>query len=506
MRQRKWIIIFSFLFIFTVWFPGVSHAAENFKATLIQPAVYKAKAGDKLTYRFEVDLPDNYWKNYRSMTATILLDAKLKPLNQQIVNKNLTSNDYAISKSEIDGKSLINVSVYDLSKLNGMSRFEMIIDTEVKEGQSNVSKLENSYVMSYRHLNGKESSYQENLLNQHTEPELKLEINEVTDRDHMMIGTTTPDADINVYRNTTLISKGRSDGGGNFKLMFNPQPEGVTLRVEVRKNNQVGQELVKVAKGVFSLDGMEELEDYINEASRTDRTQLREVDALRLDAAIYNAKYQLAKDDLTQEEVHGALKTLKEAYAAARPAFMSGYPDKTFKPTNPMTRAEVSTIFARVIAKGSPVVGYTSFKDIDDDKWYASSIGYIENTGLINGYEDGTFRPDKSITRAEFASIVSKYLKLQGTSGAAHFSDVKPTHWAKESIDLVSANGIMQGRQNNTFAPDDKISRQEVAAAMNKALRRVPNDDFVKKYSHNPFSDVKESTWSYGQIMEATRN
>lgn len=165
MRRRKWIIAFTFLFLCMTWLPAVSYASQNFKATLIQPAVYKAKAGDKLSYRFKVELPDNYWSKYRSMTATIMLDSKLKPVNQELSGISIAQNDYSISETTMpDGKSLINLSLYNLSKLNRVGRFEMIIHTEIKQGQSDVSRLENSYVMSYRTLDGKDSSYQENVL------------------------------------------------------------------------------------------------------------------------------------------------------------------------------------------------------------------------------------------------------------------------------------------------------------------------------------------------------
>lgn len=143
---------------------------------------------------------------------------------------------------------------------------------------------------------------------------------------------------------------------------------------------------------------------------------------------------------------------------------ISGYSDNTFKPNNNITREEVSAILARYM-KGSG--GTKTMKDIVG-RWSELSISYLMDNGIINGYPDGTFKPTKNITRAEFAAIIDKYLdkigKNQGSSGV-FVSDIKG-NWAEQSIRNVIGSGYMSGYQDSSFKPDRSITRGEVATVV----------------------------------------
>ncbi|MDO5037830.1 MAG: S-layer homology domain-containing protein [Tissierellia bacterium] len=245
------------------------------------------------------------------------------------------------------------------------------------------------------------------------------------------------------------------------------------------------------------------LQDYVNAAFSLDRRRLSQEEAYRIDAALYLGRFYLVKSDLSQGEIQRAIQELSQAMDAVRPAYLKGYPDGTFRPKHSMTRAEVASMFARVMNGGEVPSGSSSFRDVPRGSWYDGAVAYMEESQLVRGYEDGTYRPNKTISRAEFASIVVKFSKLSSQAGAKTFKDVPQGHWAAGNIAKVTAAGLMEGRSEGVFAPNDQITRQEVATVMNKILYRQPNEAFLRKYAENPFTDLSEEAWSYTNILEA---
>ena len=145
-------------------------------------------------------------------------------------------------------------------------------------------------------------------------------------------------------------------------------------------------------------------------------------------------------------------------------AFLKGYPGGGFAPGKNMSRAEVTTMFARLLTeqmeanKSYPA----SFSDVTSAHWAANYIGYMEQFGIVRGYSDGTFRPNAPITRAEFAAICCRFEKL--TSGTVTFSDVPASHWAAKSVTYAATRGWVTGYADGTFKPGNNITRAEVAA------------------------------------------
>ena len=188
-------------------------------------------------------------------------------------------------------------------------------------------------------------------------------------------------------------------------------------------------------------------------------------------------------------------------------AYMFGYPDWTFRPERNMTRAEATAMFARLL-KNYPktYVKYNlPYRDVFEDDWYYLAVGFMTEKNIITGYEDGTFRPNSPITRAEFATMASKFDSL-AKGGGKSFVDVDESHWAFMYINSAFKRGWVTGYEDGTFKPDRNISRAEVVTITNKMLDRYCDKEFVINHRDLliKFTDLDESYWAYFNIMEAT--
>ena len=189
-------------------------------------------------------------------------------------------------------------------------------------------------------------------------------------------------------------------------------------------------------------------------------------------------------------------------------AYMIGYDNGTVGPMNQITRAEVATIFFRLMDDSfrsqywSTVSG---FSDVTAGKWFNNAVSTATNAGKLTGYPDGTFRPNQSITRAEFAAIAVRFLsdEVQGVSGG-NFSDTAG-HWAADAIGRAAAAGWIAGYPDGTFRPNAPITRAEAATIINNMLGRAPDkehllDDMIV------WPDNPETAWYYEAIQEATNS
>lgn len=186
-------------------------------------------------------------------------------------------------------------------------------------------------------------------------------------------------------------------------------------------------------------------------------------------------------------------------------AFLVGYADGTFGPECNMTRAEVTTMFARLLTEQieADKTYSSTFNDVAKDCWAANYIGYMQQFGIVTGYEDGSFRPDAPVTRAEFAAIASRFEKL--TQGSASFTDVPDTHWAVKYINFAATRGWVTGYEDGTFKPEHSITRAEVAAVTCRLLERSADQTYIRSHigELRTFADVTESHWAYWYAMEA---
>ncbi len=186
-------------------------------------------------------------------------------------------------------------------------------------------------------------------------------------------------------------------------------------------------------------------------------------------------------------------------------AFLSGYLDGSFGPERNMTRAEVTTMFARLLTEqiDSNKTYANTFTDVPSSHWASDYIGYMQQFGIITGYTDGTFRPDAPVTRAEFAAIASRFEKL--TEGTKSFSDVPDGYWAAKYINFAATCGWVTGYSDGTFKPEDCITRAEATVIACRLLNRTADQSYVRSHLDDlrTFSDVPESHWAYWYVMEA---
>lgn len=179
--------------------------------------------------------------------------------------------------------------------------------------------------------------------------------------------------------------------------------------------------------------------------------------------------------------------------------YMQGYPDGTFRPDHAITRAEMAAILARVGAVQSPTTQGVNFTDTKEFGWASADILKVTSDGLLQGYPDGSFRPDQSITRAEMAAIVARWMKLTGDTTSS-FPDVKG-HWSAAFIALVQEAGFVKGRPDGSFGPDELLSRAEAVTVINRVLNR---ETAISSIQSTIWSDVPENHWAYHEIHKAT--
>ena len=187
--------------------------------------------------------------------------------------------------------------------------------------------------------------------------------------------------------------------------------------------------------------------------------------------------------------------------------YLIGYPDGTFAPNRGMTRAEVATMFTRLL-KDRPVKGESykaGLSDVHAGDWYADTVGYAVQKGIVSGYPDGTFKPNQAITRAEFASIASRFANLTESKDLS-FSDLDASYWGYKAIRLAASNGWISGYPDNTFRPEQAITRAEVTSITNRMLNRSADLDWINAHSAKVihFSDVSAGDWFFEPVMEAT--
>lgn len=183
----------------------------------------------------------------------------------------------------------------------------------------------------------------------------------------------------------------------------------------------------------------------------------------------------------------------KEETVAPSKGYVAGYPDHTFRPEKSMTRAEAASMLARLRNLSTANQSKPAFTDADG--WYNASINAVVEAGYMKGYPNGTFKPDQAITRAEFAQLLSYFLSDE--SVANPFADTA-NNWAKNAIDKAFAQNIVKGYGNHTFRPEAQITRAESIAMINRTFK-LSNKSKVA----NPFVDLKEKHWAYNDILTA---
>lgn len=188
-------------------------------------------------------------------------------------------------------------------------------------------------------------------------------------------------------------------------------------------------------------------------------------------------------------------------------AYVVGYPDGTVRPQGNITRAEVATIFFRMLTDQSRSGIWSQsngYRDVAQDQWFNNAVSTLSNGKILTGYEDGTFRPDRSITRAEFATMAVRFFSSK-YEGKDLFPDIDK-HWAQQYINAAANQGIINGYEDGTFRPDQSITRAEAMTIVNRVLERHPDKEHLLSNMIRWPDNSDATKWYYADVQEATNS
>lgn len=185
-------------------------------------------------------------------------------------------------------------------------------------------------------------------------------------------------------------------------------------------------------------------------------------------------------------------------------AHLHGYSNGEFGPNNNMTRAEAAQMYYNLLREKNVTVT-VQFTDVPDDAWYATAVNTLASLDILKGVGEDEYDPTRAISRAEFAAIATRFAKAN-LEGSTSFDDVSDTDWYYNAVLTAVNYGWINGYEDNTFRPYNTVTRAEVTAIVNRMLARSADKDFVADHIHNmkTFNDVDSSFWAYHYIMEAT--
>ena len=189
-------------------------------------------------------------------------------------------------------------------------------------------------------------------------------------------------------------------------------------------------------------------------------------------------------------------------------AYVIGYPDGQVKPGGSITRAEVATIFFRLLKqeiRDGNLTRVNGFTDVQDGSWFQQPVSTMSALGILKGRTEERFAPNAPITRAEFAAICARFDTGENAGGAT-FPDLVG-HWAKEEVERAVSLGWIMGYEDNTFRPDKAITRAEAVTMINRVLQRNPQSPEVLLKDMVTWPDNQDpSQWYYLAIQEATNS
>ncbi|MCT6923027.1 S-layer homology domain-containing protein [Metasolibacillus sp.] len=195
------------------------------------------------------------------------------------------------------------------------------------------------------------------------------------------------------------------------------------------------------------------------------------------------------------------VETKEEQNMYHHEAYIKGFPDGTFGPDKNVTRVQVATMIARILGYTGETVDTAPFKDIPSDHYAAGAIAFVKERGIMNG-DNGYFRVGENMTRAQMAAVVAKFKQLPIAENVAlTFNDTKG-HWAQWIIEANRTAGIINGREDGSFAPNEPLTRAQAVAMLNRMFERGP----LQGITMPSFPDVKATHWAFGEIEEAARS
>ena len=276
-----------------------------------------------------------------------------------------------------------------------------------------------------------------------------------------------------------------------------------TLTFDTMGGSKIAPETVRhgltVAKPKDPVNG-----GYIFDGWYTDKTFRHRYDfstPLTEDITIYAKWFLIVLPGVTVKKNTPKLNT------ADHFAYVQGYPDGTVKPAGNITRAETAAILFRLMDDASRKTYYSTksgFRDVASGSWYNTYVATLNNAGVITDSSNGCFRPNEAITRAELAAMLAKFSE---TTGAAnYFNDVSAKYWAANAIAICAKLGWITGYPDGTFRPDKNVTRAELMAMINRATGRAPKSADAFLPGMKTWSDNTADKWYYLDVQEATNS
>lgn len=188
-------------------------------------------------------------------------------------------------------------------------------------------------------------------------------------------------------------------------------------------------------------------------------------------------------------------------------AYLLGYEDGTVRPNGSISRAEVATVLFRLLkddVRAQNLTKDNAYSDVSGTAWYAAAVSTLSKMGVISGYPDGTFRPNAPITRAEFAAMIARFDET-AKSADTPFTDISG-HWAENAIGKAYGNGWVEGSSKTVFCPESNLTRAETATLLNRVLHRLPEKESDLLANQIVWPDNPETFWGYLAIQEATNS
>ena len=190
--------------------------------------------------------------------------------------------------------------------------------------------------------------------------------------------------------------------------------------------------------------------------------------------------------------------------------YIIGYEDGTIRPRASITRAEVATIFFRLLTDEARAEFWTEtndYTDVSSADWFNNAVSTLSRMGILGGYEDGSFRPSATITRAEFAKIAVSFFEYEDIEAENIFTDVAEGSWYENFVAVAAEIGLIEGYEGNVFRPDESITRAEACTIINRTLNRAPDKEHLLPESEmNVWPDNTPDEWFYADMQEATNS
>lgn len=201
-------------------------------------------------------------------------------------------------------------------------------------------------------------------------------------------------------------------------------------------------------------------------------------------------------------------QTTDHIYSQEEITYIVGYPDKTVRGDRSLSRSEAAAIFYRLYNGAYPTTKQhmteKTFSDVSKNVWYYDELSTCYSADILSGCSDGKFRPEDPITRAEFAAMASAFAELPHAESAP-FNDVNKSHWAYDDINSAAEAGWIVGYPDGSFRPESEISRAETVTLINRLRnRKITAAELRVLGVQNPYTDLSESYWAYGELIEAT--